>query len=79
MCYESSVRQDDPVLRERLTELADCIAGSAIGGWRVLCRARGHAVNHNACFTSIVRNGCTCAVAEDASGPSARVLQSRCR
>ena len=63
------VRQDDPVLRERLKDLAKARRRFGYRRLHVLLRREGHEVNHKRLSAFTAKNNCMCAVAVDASVP----------
>ena len=79
MLYEV-VRQDDPVLRERLKELAKVRRRFGYRRLHVFLRREGHEVNHKRLF-HIYReeHSCICVAAVGASGPWAHGPRWCCR
>jgi putative transposase len=78
MRYEA-IRQDDPVLRERLKELARVRRRFGYRRLHVFLHREGHEVNHKRLFRIHCEERLTSGVAAGASGPSARGLRCRCR
>jgi hypothetical protein len=78
MRYEA-IRQDDPVLRERLKELARVRRRFGYRRLHVFPRREGHEANHKRLFRIYREERYISGVAVGASGPSARGPRWCCR